>query len=98
MRGHRVKSIEAITDPGDYCVVFAEDGGIKALWFALPNRAGSMWNRIAGEGYGAEHTHGGAEPEWKIRVEEDGSVTVEPSINAPGEWHGWLRAGEWSDA
>lgn len=97
MTGRRVKSIDAIEQPGDYCVIFAEDGGIKALWFVLPNGE-SMWNRIAGEGYGEEHTHGGAEPEWKIRVEEAGSVTVEPSIHYPGVWHGHLTAGEWTGA
>lgn len=96
MKGRRVKSTDAIEQPGDYCVIFSDDGGIKSLWFALPN--GSMWNRIAGEGYGVERTHGGAEPEWKIRIEDDGSVTVDPSINAPGEWHGWLCRGEWSEA
>lgn len=30
---------------------------------------------------------------------EDGTITVSPSIwDAPNGYHGWLRAGEWTDA
>lgn len=101
MIGRRVNAIELIENPGDYCVIFADVGSIKALWFKLPNDHGD-WGatgRIANEGHG--HTRGGrTEPEWEISLEPDGSVTVSPSIDSKGgvDWHGWLERGVWRDA
>lgn len=31
---------------------------------------------------------------WTVVEHEDSTVTVTPSINAIGEWHGWLTKGE----
>lgn len=33
-----------------------------------------------------------------ITVHEDGSITCVPSLVMPGGWHGWLRAGLFSEA
>jgi hypothetical protein len=83
-------------EPGDYFPVMRSDGAVTALWFKLPT--GTM-GRIAATGHG-----NGEEPEWTIRVEPDGTVTVEPSIqqeevpdHAPA-WHGYLRKGVWQSA
>jgi hypothetical protein len=92
MQGRRVKSMDGLERPGDYVVLFAEDGGIRALWAVLPH---GQWCRIPAVGYGV-----GGEPEWKVSVDEDGAATVEPSINMhpPHAWHGWIRHGEFIDA
>lgn len=53
--------------------------------------------------------HGAIEiPRWSVVEHEDGTITVSPSIDLgaleqDGKtrhqlWHGWLRAGEWSEA
>lgn len=34
----------------------------------------------------------------RIEEHEDGTITVSPSLDCPGGWHGWLKAGVWSDA
>jgi hypothetical protein len=86
--GRRVTSIAALSEPGDYVPTFTEDGAIKALWFILPE---GTYGRIAAEGH-----EKGDEPGWKITLDENGVVTVDPSINYPDHWHGFLRQGVWS--
>lgn len=96
MKGRRVESAEAVLDgkPGDYTPVI-RDGEVVCLWAQIPT--GSM-ARLPATGHG----HGA--PEWQVTVENDGMVTVHPSIRQLGipghteEWHGWLRRGEWSEA
>ena len=41
-------------------------------------------------------------PLWSIKVEEDGTVTVDPSIfwdkdASPPGWHGYLQCGVWRE-
>lgn len=75
-----------LRDPGDYRVIF-EDGEPIALAFILPT---GTRGRIAATGHGKD-----GEPEWDIRVVSDGTVTVSPSIDAEGVWHGYLERGTW---
>jgi hypothetical protein len=79
-----------------------ESSGIYALWFKLPT--GTV-GRIP-----AEHPArqpGVEDPCWTITEDDEGRVTVDPSIlqgeiGKPDDphyvppWHGWLRAGVWS--
>lgn len=92
LKGRRVKSVDALDQPGDYVPLFADDGGIRVVWCVLPH---GQWCRIPAEGYGV-----GGEAEWKVTIEEDGSVTVDPSINMhpPYAWHGWIKHGEFTEA
>jgi hypothetical protein len=70
MIGRRVTSIAALSKPGDYVPVFTENGAIKALWFILPE---GTYGRIAAEGH-----EKGTESGWKITLDENGAVTVDP--------------------
>lgn len=71
MLGRRVANHDEVVEPGDYTVNFDEDGRPTLLWAALPNRS-----HVRIPAYG--HGYGG--PEWSIAIEEDGTVTVDPSI------------------
>lgn len=35
---------------------------------------------------------------WTVEEHEDGTITVSPSLNIVGRWHGWLKKGIWEDA
>lgn len=76
-----------LEEPGDYRVIF-ERGEPKALAFILPD---GTRGRIAATG------HGDGSPEWEIKVVADGTVTVSPSIDAVGVWHGYLERGIWRE-
>lgn len=76
-------------DPGDHRVIF-EDGEPVALAFILPS---GTHGRIPAKGHGD-----GESDEWDISITEDGKVTVSPSINAEGIWHGFLQRGVWRRA
>lgn len=78
----------ALSEPGDHRVIF-EDGEPTALAFILPT---GQRGRIPAVG------HGDGGEEWEIRVTADGSVSVTPSINAEGVWHGYLTFGVWKGA
>ena len=68
--------------PGDFC--FADDLSYIYLW--LPGMSGPDAIRI----------HNGPDPgrdrHWGWDGNQD-TPTLTPSIHAPGEWHGYLRAG-----
>lgn len=41
-------------------------------------------------------------PTWSIKIEEDDTITIDPSIfwdknNTPPGWHGYLIKGEWQE-
>lgn len=57
-------------------------------------RSGALWVILP------SGIHGRIDPEeWTITEEEDGTITVDPSIHdAPDGWHGWLRHGVWTSA
>jgi hypothetical protein len=37
------------------------------------------------------------EGRWTFKEENDGTLTISPSINVEGKWHGYLKKGIWSD-
>lgn len=101
LQGKPVDSMDAVWDgePGSYYVI-RKDGEITGLWFKLPT--GGL-GRIAAVGH---HPDRDADHEWTITADENGVVTVDPSIlqhempnvaehpeNAG--WHGHLRNGVW---
>jgi hypothetical protein len=105
LQGKRVEGMEAVWDgePGVYWPKLTEDGRVECLWFKLPT---GVYGRINGKGFGGKPNGvGGVEPEWDITVNEDGTVTVDPSIEmheTPGDpptpyWHGHLVNGVWRD-
>lgn len=104
LNGRRVadNNVQAIEKPGDYSVMYAGDGAIASLWMAVP-RSAVLWSRIAASGYGQKRRDGSAEPEWEIREDGDGLVTVSPSIDCrwgsspEDRWHGYLEAGVWRE-
>lgn len=83
-------------EPGSYAPIFNDAGELEALWMKLPT--GSL-GRIPNIGHGQQG------PEWTITEEEDGSITVDPSIEqhpVPGDpptpyWHGYLERGTWRE-
>lgn len=96
-QGTRVQNMDAVWEgePGYYYPTLNGAGEVTALWFKLPT--GSL-GRIANIGHGQ-----GDDPEWTITLNEDGTVTVDPSIeqheipdHAP-YWHGHLVGGVWRD-
>lgn len=98
LQGKRVDSVQSIIDggsPGDYFPRTDDDGSIACLWFRLPT---DTVGRIAAKGHGKDGEH-----EWSITEEDDGSITVDPSIeqhptasaNIP-YWHGHLVRGVWN--
>lgn len=103
MQGRRVEQgVGHLEQAGDYFPVYMDGGTtighpIKWLWFALPNSG--HWGRIAAAGGG-----NGKEPEWTITEDEEGRVTVAPSIDTgpmlvagvDHAWHGYLTTGVWS--
>lgn len=100
LHGRRVDTLEELERPGDYCVCYQQrkdrSTGIGCLWFVMPD---GEWGRIAGKGFGQPQTHTGVpEPEWEIAEDKNGIVTVKPSIDYPGHWHGHLQAGTWIGA
>lgn len=94
LRGRPVPSLSDLEQPGDYVPLFGPDQNVSSLWFVMPE---GTQGRIAGKGYGHPKTFGGEiEPEWAVTVHDDGTVTVDPSIDFPGHWHGHLLGGVWS--
>ncbi len=67
--------------PGDFC--FNDDRSWIYVW--LPGQKASDSIRIRREDNGSLRV-------WKWDGNED-APTLEPSIDLPGEWHGFLRAG-----
>lgn len=71
--------------PGDYFKMVHKDVTNSHLWgIVAPNgNVGTISTKI--------HT---------ITEHADGTITVAPSIQVrePGNWHGYLRAGVWSEA
>lgn len=94
MQGTRVGSLDEVMDgqSGSYFPMLDEGGNVISLWAKLPT--GSM-ARLPNKGHGKD------EAEWEITINEDGTVTVDPSIEQheiPGNtpyWHGHLRNGIW---
>lgn len=74
---------------GDYC---RRKGN---WWVCCPNGNGPA--RLTGNGRREA-------PNWEVTEHDDGTITVSPSIEAhamgelAGYWHGFLRAGVWSEA
>lgn len=71
-----------MAQPGDFC--FAPDHSYIYVW--LPGGSGPDALRIA-------RGHPGKERWWGWDGNED-QPTITPSILSPGEWHGYLTAGE----
>jgi hypothetical protein len=96
MQGRRVADggFSYLEKIGDYSVCW-DDSEIACLCFVDPN---GQWGRIAAKGHGdADARAGAGEPEWTITQNEEGEVTVEPSIDGgPGSYHGYLTEGVWS--
>lgn len=99
LQGERVDSVERVWDgePGAYYPMIDGDGQLVGLWMKLPT--GSL-ARLPNKG------HGTGGPEWDIRIEDDGTVTVSPSIeqhpisgaSSTPYWHGYLERGVWREA
>lgn len=71
-----------------------------STWFNAPN--GSYVKTDAGWFCKTPNGHGGNLNAHDVIEHDDGTITVSPSIlvsDHTGElWHGWLRAGIWSEA
>jgi hypothetical protein len=86
LQGVRIQNHQKLYDaePGAYLLTHDRDDGTPNLWFKDP--AGHV-GRISG----AKHT---------ITEEDDGTITVSPSILATQadhghDWHGYLEHGTW---
>ena len=80
-----MKTKEEVTQPGD---VF-EETSEGLLWFICP--CGSCRGRSflkLGKKAGVPS------PSWDFDRE---TVTLHPSLNMVGHWHGWLKNGQWSE-
>lgn len=68
--------------PGEYAFASAERTPATVLWICLPSGQ-----------------FGHIDPaRWTVTVEDDGTVTVSPSIlDAPDGWHGYLECGVWRE-
>lgn len=85
MIGVRVSDTTALWDlpDGGYCVRVDERTKQRVAWVKTPNGIGPA--RLDG---------------WELVEHDDGTITVSPSIDATdGEsrWHGFLRAGVWTE-
>jgi hypothetical protein len=99
LQGKRVDDMDAVWDgePGCYYAIKNDEGQITGLWFKLPT--GGL-GRIASIVVGKDPEH-----EWTITENDDGTITVDPSIEqhaTPGRtepeygyWHGHLVNGVW---
>jgi hypothetical protein len=95
VKGRRVADIQAIERAGDYCVRYAEDGRVFSVWFAMPGFPYHFWNRINGPASQYE-------PRWEVTEDDEGRVTISPSILSWWKWKGedqrfhcFMRAGVW---
>lgn len=73
-------------EPGDYQKDY--DG---LWWICLPvltTQGGKICTALP-------EKHTPSVPGWKVVENDDGTITVTPSINYQGVWHGWLTKGEW---
>lgn len=66
---------------GDY----GKDGGGR--WFALPPETPGA--------HGCGIWLNNPNYSWDVVEHEDGTITVSPSIDAIGYWHGYLQKGIW---
>lgn len=41
--------------------------------------------------------HSDPSRDWEVTEHEDGTITVKPSINQVGRWHGYLEKGIWRE-
>lgn len=89
--GRRVGSVGDLEFNGDYFVKTNDEGQILSLWMKLP--LSGTRGRIAAKGFGVE-----GEDEWEISMNEEGLVTVSPSIDEGSEdgFHGHLTDGIWT--
>jgi hypothetical protein len=89
--GRKVDSVGDLEFTGDYHVKKNERGEIVSLWMKLP--VSGTRGRIAAYGFGVE-----GEDEWDITENEEGLVSVDPSIDEgmPEGFHGHLIDGIWS--
>lgn len=76
--------------PGGYCVREADDRGRVFFWYCCPCGCGAVYVLDAGRGF--KPAQG---PSWELTQEGD-NVTLYPSLNLVGHWHGWLTDGVWS--
>lgn len=70
--GRRCKDAASLAEPGDYAVRLGAADEVITFSAILPNRARC---HLPATGHGQGHG-----PEWDVKVEEDGTVTVDPSI------------------
>jgi hypothetical protein len=76
--------------PGAYSLT-TDDDGIRWLSFLLPTGDPATFTP---RGRIPDQPADGL-PGWTFNEHEDGSVTVSPSIDAVGVWHGFLVEGVW---
>lgn len=77
------RQVTEITQVGDFCY----DDEFSHIYIWIPGMTGPDAIRIH---KGADR---GIEREWSWDGNES-SPTLSPSIHAPGQWHGYLRAGK----
>jgi hypothetical protein len=68
-------------EPGDY------GKSIDGAWYVCTPKDGLT--RITGNGENMAN--------WKVEEHADGTITVSPSINQIGLWHGFLEKGTWRE-
>lgn len=98
VKGHQVYKMEYLLTSRvpAYYVVKDDDGEPLAVWLMLPTGTHARLPALKADD----------EPAWKLTIEDNGTLTVEPSIRQHRveskdlqieEWHGWLRKGyfEW---
>lgn len=97
MKGRRRDTGFAGMEPGDYYGPVVEGDGKPRVYFLLPNaRDEGVLPHEKAVGSVTAPPHG-------IVEEDDGTITIEGSIQSVGSdgvrgWHGYLRHGEWSEA
>jgi hypothetical protein len=97
MQGKRVKTVEEINDPGDYCgPIPGYTGSLPAVFFLKPNARDE--NTIP-RARSIQHV---TSPPHVFTEEEDGTLTITASIGdtagsstVSDGWHGYLTKGEW---
>lgn len=85
-----------VAEPGKRYVPTASLADAHGLWFDCPCGGGDqihVW--FADRGVPDEEI---PSPRWRVSGTSLADLTIAPSINVVGHWHGWVRSGEVTNA
>lgn len=90
MQGRIVEGPNQCTEPGDYTLPMkGYTGEVESSFFLLPN---ARDENAEPEERSVQHV---SFPPHTYVIEEDGTLTISPSILSHTGWHGYLEKGIW---